>query len=214
MESALRVFDRRHPGEKEVTFFSDWAAAIFYDRLSQFVTRPIHQGVIAHFRQNHQCAPKTRVLDVGCGTGHYAQLFAGTDYVGLDVSYHRVRLAHNRHSQWNYVCQSAGFLGFHENSFDTVFCTNMIHHLEDSIFKSMLREIYRVAKRGGQLIIYDIFKQPGQDWMTRFAHWADRGDQIRPLEKIQKVFKEALPDHKMFFFRNKILDFYNVFLIK
>lgn len=65
----------------------DWMAAIFYQRITQFVTWPIHQGAMNHFWQNYNCPSGTHVLDIGCGTGYYSPIFSETGYVGLDVSY-------------------------------------------------------------------------------------------------------------------------------
>lgn len=85
------------------------------------------------------------VLDVGCGNKPYEALFTGlnTSYVGCDV----VQSSENK---VDVICEAVD-LKFPDKSFDTVFSTQVIEHVEDP-FK-MLGEIYRVLKDEGTVII-------------------------------------------------------------
>lgn len=191
----------------------DYFSAIFYQIISKYIAWPIHQGVKKHFQSHYLNHPRIRILDVGCGTGAYQLLFAETNYIGMDISYHRLRIA-KLSNKGQYVCQSVANLAFYDHYFDRVFCANMIHHLDDAAFVKMLKELKRVTKDGGQIIIYDIYRSPNQRLVTRLAHWADRGCFIRQIDRITKVFDEGLPGYKISFLKNGVLDFYHINFVK
>jgi ubiquinone/menaquinone biosynthesis C-methylase UbiE len=97
------------------------------------------------------------VLDVGCGNKPYEQLFESVSnkYVGCDV----VQSSENK---VDVICEAVNLL-FDDNSFDTVFSTQVIEHVEDP-FK-MLGEMYRVLKKDGIVIIsapfcWELHEQP------------------------------------------------------
>ena len=91
-----------------------------------------------------------RVLEVGCGTGHWLQLLgesgirvAGVDASGNMLTYARARargaaLAHGR----------AEHLPWASQTFERVFCINAFHHFEDKV--GFLTEARRVLVPGGQ----------------------------------------------------------------
>ena len=93
-----------------------------------------------------------RVLEVGCGTGHWLRLLgesgirvAGVDASGNMLSYARARargaaLAHGR----------AEHLPWRSQTFERVFCINAFHHFEDKV--GFLSEARRVLVPGGQVM--------------------------------------------------------------
>jgi SAM-dependent methyltransferase len=92
-------------------------------------------------------AGSTRLLDVGCGTGHFARQFAagGLAVVGLDVS--RAMLAEAR--KWNgldYVLGDALSLPFADGSFDLTSIITTLEFVPDPI--RALSEAVRVSRRG------------------------------------------------------------------
>lgn len=84
----------------------------------------------------------TRILDVGCGNGFFTYYFEKiSDYiVGLDYS--NFMLSINAHKPL--VRASVLYMPFKENSFDIVFSSNFLHHLEEPI--RALSEMKRVSK--------------------------------------------------------------------
>ena len=85
------------------------------------------------------------VLDVGCGNKPYEEIFAGNteSYTGCDI------VQSDKHKVD--VIWPATELKFTNHSFDTVFSTQVIEHVNDP-FK-MLAEINRVLKDNGCLIL-------------------------------------------------------------
>lgn len=116
--------------------------------------RAIDRFVAAH-------ATAARVLDLGCGQGPYAHHFPNR--VGCDVA----------PSQAVHVLADAQCLPFKDETFDFVLSTEMLEHVlcpEDSV-----REMWRVLRRGGQLLLttrflYPIHSAPFDYWrFTRYG---------------------------------------------
>jgi SAM-dependent methyltransferase len=86
-------------------------------------------------------------LDVGCGNRPYEYLFEGSKYIGIDVEVS---------GRENYLKQPDLFydginIPFENEKFDLVFCTQVLEHVNDPF--SLIREMYRVLKPNGKLII-------------------------------------------------------------
>lgn len=99
-----------------------------------------------------QCA---RVLDVGCGMGVYLEPLSrySAQAVGIDIDYGYLCAASGTGlNRRTHVAQmDVGMLGFAESSFDAVTMIEVLEHITDHTMA--LREIGRVLKRGGCLMI-------------------------------------------------------------
>lgn len=102
------------------------------------------------------------VLDVGCGIGHWGQLLSrvlpptvritGVDREPLWVSRASERAAAGgAGARFHYLPGDAGALPFSEPQFDLVTCQTVLIHLSDP--RAALKEMLRVLKPGGQLLI-------------------------------------------------------------
>lgn len=99
------------------------------------------------------------VLDNGCGNGFLfeigreTQRFGGT-VVGIDISTGMLEKARQHHHRL--VRGDSTRLPFADASFDTVFARALLHHLPDP--EQGVREILRVLKPGGELVVLDTHK--------------------------------------------------------
>jgi len=88
-----------------------------------------------------------RVLDAGAGEGRFRELFAHTNYVGVDLAV--------GDSMWNYsaldAINSLERLCFADDTFDVVVFTQVMEHLPEP--GAVLAEIARVLRPGGLLIL-------------------------------------------------------------
>lgn len=95
------------------------------------------------------------ILDVGCGTGANLKLFSryGTA-IGMDISPLAIKFSSTRGCPY-LVRSSINNLPFKNNIFDVVTLLDILYHRMVTEDKDALREVYRVVKKGGRIIITD-----------------------------------------------------------
>jgi ubiquinone/menaquinone biosynthesis C-methylase UbiE len=104
-----------------------------------------------------------RVLDVGCGPGYFARMLAQTvapkgSVVGIDAAPEMVEYASRKaHSITNCRFESgaAESLSFPDATFDVVVSSLMMHHLPDDLRLQAVREMRRVLRPAGTLLLAD-----------------------------------------------------------
>jgi SAM-dependent methyltransferase len=124
-----------------------------------FGLRPIHQEMItlAELRDGH------RVLDVGCGTGNLlrstGKRYPNVDLVGLDPDPRALaRAGRKARRPGPAVRLDRGFaqeLPYPDDSFDRVFSSLMLHHLDSASKDALLAEVRRVLRPDGLLVLAD-----------------------------------------------------------
>lgn len=94
-----------------------------------------------------------KMLDVGCGKGRFAAIFAerGAEVTGIDPSEELLKDA--RKHRGMYLQGSATALPFPEGVFDVVYAVEVIEHLP--FLEKSLIEMSRVLKKGGVLVLMD-----------------------------------------------------------
>jgi ubiquinone/menaquinone biosynthesis C-methylase UbiE len=109
------------------------------------------------------------ILDVGCGTGTLAILakkIAGPTGVvhGIDASPQMIARAQKkaRSAGVEVAFQTAVVeaLPFSHGTFDVVLSSLMLHHLPRAVREQCAREMRRVAKHGGRVVVVDFGARP------------------------------------------------------
>jgi len=110
--------------------------------------------------------PYDKVLDVGCGTGHFLARLEkefGIKGTGIDFSSNSIKLAKKREKKnLKFFITEAEELGFKNKSFDYVFCFDVLEHIENQ--NKALQEMVRVLKPKARLLIYTINKRRRFTW--------------------------------------------------
>lgn len=97
-------------------------------------------------------ADGSTVLEAGCGTGQtLARLSTRCETVGLDISRAALNLA--RSSCKNPIHGSIFEIPFKDNTFDLVYNSGVIEHFVDPTNVNAIREMARVTKPSGRVII-------------------------------------------------------------
>jgi ubiquinone/menaquinone biosynthesis C-methylase UbiE len=137
----------------------------------------------AMFADDLQLRPGERALDVGCGPGRLAMVFAKRvsptgSVEGIDPSVEMINRATSRASKngvpANFQVAFAQQLPFADATFDAVACTLALHHVAEDDQQAAVTEMYRVLKPGGRLLIAEFHKgQPHSHlvprWLRRFS---------------------------------------------
>ena len=91
----------------------------------------------------------SKVMDLGCGSGLWRNLFNGFDYTGVDQNQAMINAAMDRLPDDTFVVSNGMSLPFDDGSFDLVFTAAVIQHNQTPDKEKVLAEIHRVLKPGG-----------------------------------------------------------------
>jgi ubiquinone/menaquinone biosynthesis C-methylase UbiE len=113
--------------------------------------------------------PGARLLDVGCGTGHFLREvkanYPRLKVTGLDLSAHYLAVAQRELRSWSraqLVVGAAEAIPFADGQFDAITCIYLFHELPSGVRRAVVAEIRRVLKPGGTLVFVDSL-QPGDE---------------------------------------------------
>ena len=136
-----------------------------------------------------------RVLDVGCGPGTNAQVFAGADYVGIDINPDYIRRASSRYPGRWIVGDVTDERIFPNEQFDCVFANSLMHHLDDRSVRDLLARMARLTASGGRVHVLDLVL-PENASAGRILARMDRGRFARPIEQWRALFSEHLREER------------------
>ena len=115
---------------------------------------------IKRLRKLSGLSPNKTVLEIGCGTGNGSKSIKKhfqTDRIyAIDLDKRMIDIAKkkNEDDSISFEVQSATKLKYKNNNFDAIFDLGVIHHIPN--WKDCLKELKRVLKPKGQLIIEDL----------------------------------------------------------
>jgi len=161
------------PGKQRAARVGDLFATIArrYDLLNDLQSFGLHR--LWKRRVVAMAGVKTgdRALDLCCGTGDiaFALARAGADVTGLDFSEKMLEVAHHRLQNSKLKTQNIKFqqgdaeqLPFPDNAFDAVTVGYGLRNLTS--WEAGLREMIRVAKPGGRIVVLDFGKPANALW--------------------------------------------------
>jgi SAM-dependent methyltransferase len=149
----------------------------FYRQGRDFARFPIaERAFVRALVRRHRLKPGLRVLDVGCGTGKYAGLFArfGAQVVGVDLSREAVGRARGRFRGVPFMVGDVLALGLLPDWFDVVFCSGlpMFNEPELDRLRPLMHRLVQFLKRGGLFVFVkttSLTDRPSKG-NTRFDH--------------------------------------------
>jgi len=149
------------------------------------------QPVIPIFQNHWKLNESSTVLDVGCAKGFMmydmSQLIPGITVKGIDVSQYAIDNAIETMRPHVQVANATA-LPFADKSFDIVISINTIHNLDREGCAQALREIERVARRGG-FITVDAYRNDEEK--ERMYAWNLTAKIIMSVDEWVAFFKEV-----------------------
>jgi SAM-dependent methyltransferase len=108
-------------------------------------------------------------LDVGCGTGRWVRRYSelNINVVGLDATQDMLRRAISGGVTSPLIAARAQHLPFGDSSFDLVSDVTVVQHLPPAEQPTALREMARVLRPGGHLLLIELIKGQGEHIFPR-----------------------------------------------
>jgi SAM-dependent methyltransferase len=131
-----------------------------------------------------------RVLDAGCGTGEFAEVFEAGRYVGVDVHPGYLRLAARLHPRHRFVCGDLLAWKGEGGPFDLALVNGVMHHHDDATARALLAAVLRQTAPGGTLVVIEDLELPGAGVATSLVHALDHGAYIRPAHEWLRLVGE------------------------
>src|SRR5215213_598731 len=159
--------------EGQVRAMFDRIAGV-YDLMNTVMTAGLHHRWRSRAVDLAAVGPGTRALDVACGTGDLAIALAsrGGDVVGSDFSEGMLDRARAKAPGLTWEQADAMALPYEDSAFDAVTVGFGARNFSD--LPRGLREMVRVVKPGGRVVILEITTPQKPPLSTFFALWFDR----------------------------------------
>ncbi|MDF2670466.1 MAG: methyltransferase type 11 [Paenibacillus sp.] len=127
------------------------------------------------------------VLDAGCGVGAFSEpLVKNNTVYGVDFSEKSLQFAAGRGLIT--ATDDLTALHFDNSKFDVVLCIGVIQLIPQ--YKSVLKELARVTKPGGTLLIQTLNKGSIQRKLLRLFEKDTKFDQMYAMDELKQVYQE------------------------
>ena len=133
-----------------------------FDKIADKYDQTLPQHVMAHYLNKRidfigRLGLGSFVLDVGCGTGSVLLELSKKGYKTIGVDFSERMLAQMREKGiYCGICAASLNLPFRDSVFDFVITIATLHHIADPAnVQKTLREMGRVVKEGGAIVIWD-----------------------------------------------------------
>jgi ubiquinone/menaquinone biosynthesis C-methylase UbiE len=148
-----------------------------------------------------------KVLDIGCGLGESSVYFAkkGAKVTAVDISSEMINnakeMARRENAVVNFIALPIEDLSLELESFDIVYCANLIHHLSIESLPKFIEKVHSFLKKGGWFYSWDpLVYNPVIKIYRRLAKEVRSADEAPLNFKILKLFRKKFTKvyHKEF----------------
>jgi SAM-dependent methyltransferase len=134
------------------------------------------------------------LLEVGCGSGYYSEVFAdlvpgGVRYTGIDYSEAMIALARSRYPSANFGVADATRLPYADKAFEIVFNGVSLMHIID--YPAAIREAARVCSGYCILHTVPVFAQRQTAFLRKFAYGAPVVEIVFNKSELMSLCRDA-----------------------
>ena len=151
-------------------------------------------SVVANEFKDYLNSKNKRILEVGCSTGNVAREIIDMDnnsYYGVDISKEYIDIASKSSPKGNFFQMDARKLDFDNEFFDIVMLSSVLHHVDNNVGKNCFKEIHRVLKNDGVVIISEPIVNH-KSLLSIILCKLDRGHFIRTTEEYKNLFNNFI----------------------
>jgi len=131
------------------------------------------------------------VLDVGCGPGTNAGLFANTGYLGVDINPRYIESARKKYGRNFLVADVTTYADIPAEKFDFILINSFLHHIDDAGTNAILSRLKFWLSDDGHIHILELV-YPTRLSVAQLVAKADRGKFSRPLDVWRSLFERHL----------------------
>src|SRR5688572_17868331 len=101
-------------------------------------------------------SPAAKILDVGCAAGRDTRILKdmGFDVVGSDLAEKLLTIARKENPDIEFVLADMRTLPFKDQTFDAIWASAVLHHIDKPQMPIVLKEFWRVLNAGGLVYIH------------------------------------------------------------
>lgn len=137
-----------------------------------------------------------QVLDIGCGPGTFLKRgYLGLNqgnFCGIDPSPDYIRAARNTFPRARFFQGTTESVPLKQEQFNLIVLSGVLHHLDDVEAASVLRFAELHLSVGGVMLSADPVTFRDQHPIARWMALADRGQNVRPPESMESLWKSNL----------------------
>ncbi|OHB58193.1 MAG: hypothetical protein A2173_03565, partial [Planctomycetes bacterium RBG_13_44_8b] len=152
------------------------------------ITCGLYRKRIAFLRDLGIFSDNNSVLDIGCGTGLFADITEG-HYIGIDSNCHSINYANKRRykGKKEFRCVDLKVLEKEKQMFDIILIVDVLHHLDDKNCIDLLKASAGLTKK--YLINYDVVLRENATVIQKWFMKHDNGANFRYLGEFNKLFQ-------------------------
>ena len=179
--------------------FDEYGWLEYYDKRMRNTKRLRYNETLSEMARKASVKKGDLVLDIGTGTGNSAVKFLerGCQVVGLDPSVKMLKIAERKLTEWEgrfqiRLCENPLLeIPFPDRTFNVVASTYTIHHITDDAKRLSIREMKRVLKQNGRIIIGDVMFKDAADKARALTEYPDLEDEYQPmLDTFPNMFED------------------------
>ncbi len=135
------------------------------------------------------------IVDIGCGIGNFSSCFPHARYTGVDIDPNLIDYA-KRNYRGIFLARPGEETGLETNSFKGVFTIGLFHHVDKKTVEAICREIQRVVKPGGIIVVIEDDRP--ETGVRRMLFSLDAGGKFRAPDYFGNVFSRFFTIQKTY----------------
>lgn len=160
---------------------AEYSIAPLYDMLLFPFVRSLRKKILDHCIKRGYAS----ILDVCCGTGNQLKMLKrhGFNVTGVDLSKEMLQVSQRGRFAPDCRFEDASRMSFADSSFEMAMTTFALHEKEQPIAQAIIREMIRVVRPGGKILLIDFHFTEHSSWFARtvirLIEWHAGGEHYR-----------------------------------